>query len=373
MQFSREQYLDWMTFNAPGGRPLFCELFGPLIGLPEEWRAQGASESELDLTAFDWDYVERVPSGLVTWAVKTPPVTIQEDDEVLVQKDYLGRTTQLCKKTATIPLPLDFPVKTMDDWLAHKPKFEYADWRIDWDQVARAKAAQAEGALIVAGMPGAFDTVRELMGEEMGCIAYYEQPELIEDIMKTIGDTVEAVFSRVIGKLTIDQLSVHEDFAGRSGPMVGPTLIEQYFKPYYRRAWDMLRAHGARIFQQDTDGNVNSVINALLDCGLTCVYPMEPAAGMDIVQLRKKYGTRLMTVGGIDKHVLRQDKSAIRKELEYKLRPSLWQGGIVLGLDHRIPNGTPLENYRYYVDLGREILGIPPRGGKIGAWRRMAF
>jgi hypothetical protein len=25
-------------------------------------------------------------------------------------------------------------------------------------------------------------------------------------------------------------------------------------------------------------------------------------------------------------------------------------GGCVLALDHRIPNGTPLENYRFYVD-----------------------
>jgi len=49
------------------------------------------------------------------------------------------------------------------------------------------------------------------------------------------------------------------------------------------------------------------------------------------------------------------------------------EGGIVFGLDHRIPNGTPLENYRYYVDLGREILGLPPRKGEHLGWMRMAF
>jgi hypothetical protein len=27
-------------------------------------------------------------------------------------------------------------------------------------------------------------------------------------------------------------------------------------------------------------------------------------------------------------------------------------------LDHRIPNGTPLENYRYYVKTAQEMLGI---------------
>jgi len=31
-------------------------------------------------------------------------------------------------------------------------------------------------------------------------------------------------------------------------------------------------------------------------------------------------------------------------------------GGCVLGLDHRIPNGTPLENYRFYISKSWEII-----------------
>jgi hypothetical protein len=31
-------------------------------------------------------------------------------------------------------------------------------------------------------------------------------------------------------------------------------------------------------------------------------------------------------------------------------------GGCVLGLDHRIPNGTPLEHYRFYIDTAWKIM-----------------
>jgi hypothetical protein len=31
-------------------------------------------------------------------------------------------------------------------------------------------------------------------------------------------------------------------------------------------------------------------------------------------------------------------------------------GGCLLGLDHRIPNGTPLEHYRFYIAKAWEIL-----------------
>jgi len=35
----REEYLDYMTFER-NERPLFTEIFGPLIGLKEEWEEQ---------------------------------------------------------------------------------------------------------------------------------------------------------------------------------------------------------------------------------------------------------------------------------------------------------------------------------------------
>ena len=47
----REEYLDHMTFRR-NERPLFTEIFGPLVGLKEEWEEQGATPEELDLSAF---------------------------------------------------------------------------------------------------------------------------------------------------------------------------------------------------------------------------------------------------------------------------------------------------------------------------------
>jgi hypothetical protein len=373
MKIHCQAYLDWMTFNGGLDRPIFTELFGPLVGLPEEWKTQGATEDEINLTAFDWDYVPATTCGAGVGPDRMETITLVDDEENLIQKDYLGRTVQLCKKTATIPLPLDFPVKTMDDWLAIKPRFHFHDTRIDSGELNRARALQADGVLVRGGMLGCFHIIRELMGEELGCIAYVEQPELIADIMQTIGEMTEKVYQRIVKEIRIDQLSVHEDFAGRNGPFVGPRMIETFFKPHYLRIWNLLRENGARIFALDTDGNINPVMDALIDTGLTVMQPMEPAAGMDIVELRKKYGKRVGIKGGIDKHVLRHGREAIRKELEYKLQKDFWTGGVCLGLDHRIPNGTPLEDYRYYVDLGREMLGIPPRSPERRGWARMAF
>ena len=353
---------------------MFVELFGPLIGLEDEWRAAGAREEEITLAAFDWDYVPVARCGGSTGAFGGPETRIiEENADYRIERDHLGRTLKLPKKTATIALPLDFPVENMDDWLAIKPLYTFREPRIDWEAVASARRARADGALIVANIPGAFDTARELMGEEVACLAYYDQPEMMADILQTLGNTSLAVLERITDLLTIDQLSVHEDLAGRSGPFIGPAQVEQFVKPYFFAVWDMLASRGTRLFDMDSDGFVDPIIATLLDCGLNSMHPMEPAAGVDMVALRKTHGNRLAMRGGIDKFVLQNSRAEIREELEYKLQPLMRRGGTVFGLDHRIPNGTPIDHYRYYVDTGREILGLPPREcGKQG-WQRMAF
>jgi uroporphyrinogen-III decarboxylase len=275
---------------------------------------------------------------------------LEETDEYVISIDGLGRTTKLFKGVATLPLPMDHPVKSMDDWLKIKPWYKFSEGRFEkgWEDVARRHLEA--GRVVCVSIPGGFDEPRQLMGEEGTCVAYYEQPELVHDILGTISETAVEVLDRVSAAVQVDLLSVHEDMAGKSGALAGPKQIEEFIKPYYRRIWDMLADRGARIFDQDSDGDMNGVIPAFLDAGVNCMHPMEAAANMDIVKIRERYGTKLAFYGGIDKHVLRRSRDEIVAELEYKVPPMVATGGCVIALDHRIPNGTPIGSYRFYIE-----------------------
>jgi uroporphyrinogen-III decarboxylase len=352
----RREYLDYMTFQS-NERPLFTEIFGPILGLKEEWEEQGATPEELDFSAFSYRCEARVSLPVNTsMQGGYPEELIEETEAYKIWRDGLGRTMKLPKAVATLPLPLDFPVKTMDDWLKIKPWFEFSEERLSTPWEAEARQAREADRVVCVGIPGGFDLPRQLMGEEALCIAYYEQPDLVHDILRTIGDTAVRVLDRVSTAVQIDLLFVHEDMAGKSGPLAGPAQIEAFITPYYRRVWDMLQERGARVFDQDSDGDMNPVIDAFLDAGVNCMHPMEPAANMDIVKVRETYGTRLAFSGGIDKHVIRRSQQEIVDELEYKIPPMVATGGCVLALDHRIPNGTPLENYRFYIRKAWEII-----------------
>lgn len=352
----RETFLNHMTFQS-NERPLFTEIFGPILGLKEEWEQQGATPEELDFSAFRYRCESRGSLPIATGRHGGyPEVLIEENDEHKTWRDGLGRTMRLPKKVATLALPMDFPVKSMDDWLKIKPWYAFSEERLKgaWQNTARQLIK--EDRVVCVSIPGGFDEPRQLMGEEGLCIAFYEQPELVHDILNTLADTAFKVLDRVSREVQVDLLSVHEDMAGKSGPLAGPLQIREFIAPYYRRIWDLLSDRGARIFDQDSDGDMNAVIDAFLEAGVNCMHPMEPAANMDVVKVRETFGKRLAFYGGIDKHVIRRSKQEIVEELEYKIPPMVASGGCVLALDHRIPNGTPLEHYRFYIQKAWEIM-----------------
>ena len=371
MLWTREEYLSHMTFQG-SPREMFTELFGPLIGLDEEWRSQGASPDEISLKAFGWDAVKYAGASFDISAHTGIAARVLSDTETeTVAIDTMGRKTRLSKKCATIALPFSYPVETPDDWDRVRSWYAFDESRLDMKRLEEVKKQRDEGALVMLWMPGGFDEPRNLMGEENLCCAYYDEPEMLDDMLRVLGDMCVKGLERVMEKVPVDVLCVHEDMAGISGPMIGPNLVKRFIAPYYRRVWETARQGGARLFSQDSDGNMEAVIDAFLDAGINCMYPAEPKAGMDIVKLRQKYGTRLAFKGGVDKFALRGTKEDVRRELEYKMSAPLLGGGSVFALDHRIPNGVPIENYRYYVRLGRELLGLPPAepSGHI----RMAF
>ena len=365
MDVRREEYLDFMTFKS-NTRPLFDEIFGPIIGLKEEWMAQGAKLEELDMSAFRFRRpIFRSLPVTVGWIEGKPVRIIEETAEYMIARDQMGRRVKLCRGVASIPLPLDYPVKTMGDWRKVKFQYEFHEKRVAADFERIACEAREAGQVVRLGIPGGFDEPRQLLGEEGVCLATGEAPEMLHEILNTIADTAVRVIESVGQRGGFDELSIHEDMAGKSGPLFGPRQVREFMVPYFRRVWAAAQAAGARTFMMDSDGDMSPILGDLCDAGLNAIHPMEPTGNNDLLAVREKFGKRLAFQGGLDKHVLRKGHEAITAELERKVPPMIRSGGCIFGLDHRIPNGTPLEAYRFYHAKMWEIL--EREGAKLAA------
>jgi len=96
-----------------------------------------------------------------------------------------------------------------------------------------------------------------------------------------------------------------------------------------------------------------------IEGGVNCLYPLEAQAGMDCLDLRERYGKRLLLIGNVDKRALVGGRKTIERELERVLPRMIEEGGYIPSIDHSVPPDVPLQHYRYYIDLLRRFLGMP--------------
>ena len=112
MIWKRDMYISYLADHEDVGRTMFCELFGPLKQLEDEWRAQGASEDEISLEAFGFDSLDYAWAPVNNGIIPLPEREIERTSEYKILMDSYGRKSKLCFASATIPLPMGYPVET---------------------------------------------------------------------------------------------------------------------------------------------------------------------------------------------------------------------------------------------------------------------
>ena len=88
-----------------------------------------------------------------------------------------------------------------------------------------------------------------------------------------------------------------EDMAYNAGPLLSPALYRRYCLPFYETLVGMARQQGVQVVMLDSDGDVHRLMPLWLDVGIHVMHPMEVAAGMDVRETRRQYGTRVAFLG----------------------------------------------------------------------------
>ena len=120
------------------------------------------------------------------------------------------------------------------------------------------------------------------------------------------------------------------------------------------------REVGVDMFMVDSDGDPRLLIPLWLEAGVTCLFPWETQMGLDITEVRREY-PRLQMIGGIDKHRLALGREAIDAELA-KVPYMLQSGRYLPAVDHFVPPDVSWDNYRYFCENLRELIGRYPPG-----------
>jgi uroporphyrinogen decarboxylase len=133
-------------------------------------------------------------------------------------------------------------------------------------------------------------------------------------------------------------------------------MYREFVLQSYGPVLDVLERHQVQNIILRTYANPRRLLSEVFTGRFNCLWACEcNPESMDYRRLRKEFGRGIRLIGGIDADVLRQDKDAIRREVEEKVPPLLAEGGFIPLADGRVREDVPFENYVFYRRLLEEI------------------
>ena len=185
-------------------------------------------------------------------------------------------------------------------------------------------------------------------------------PQRLGKVISRIGqfylDCAKAEIQAANGLL--DGFVIWGDVAYKDDLFFSPDYWREHFKPWVKAITDYCHQNGLDVIYHGC-GNVNKIFNDYVEIGVDAYNPLEAKAGMDVVELRKKFGHKIGFCGNSNVQIWETgDKELIRKEVLRKLNAAKG-GGYVFQSDHSVTAATSGHTYDYIVKLVREYGRYP--------------
>ena len=257
-----------------------------------------------------------------------------------------------------MPLTLEGVVKDRKSWDAVKERLSAASvssrFPSDFDDICLA--AEQSGLPVYTGdLPaGFFGAPRELFGFNSLIYLFYDDPDLLHEVLDTLCDLWIEMMSYVQQRVHLDYYFVWEDMCSKTGPMISPDMFREFLLPRYKRFTERLRKGGCSHVMVDSDGDERLLVPLWMEGGVNIVLPWESQFGLDLMEVRREYRT-LGIAGGLNKRVLEFGRCEMDRELE-KVPWLLESGYYIPSCDHGVTNDVSWDNYRYFYDKLREMI-----------------
>jgi hypothetical protein len=343
-------------------------------GFLERWREELGLAADTDIYRYyDLDWRQLNPN--LDPHIKPFEILRENAEEVVVRTGFEA----VIQKRFDLPMPafLEFATDTIEKMEA----FRFDD---PWDErrffVGGDDQINGVGDSFVRGLPSFVERVKEIHPDFPVFGGVCEGHEMLwrivgsENTMLWIGAYpdevarfVDRIFEFALGTVRaqieaaggmLDGMVIWGDVAYKKGLLFSPDYWRKHFKPGVAALVKECHDHGLPVIYHGC-GNVNRIFEDFIEIGVDAYNPLEAKAGLDVVDLRRRFGHRIAFCGNMDVMVWADGtKDDLRKAVLTKLNAAKG-GGLIFQSDHSVPSNISAENYEYVLGLVREY-GIYP-------------
>lgn len=368
---NRERALNILHFQPVDRMP--AVHFGYWTELLQEWAAQGKIPQDLAEACRDGNDAEKQLDQIIGWDFNCYR-TVGANNHLLprFERRILGEypdgslrvqngdglIERIKPGITSIPGEDDYLLKDRGAFeTLFLPKMQYSPERVNLEFFRNFNETRSLDVPIGLHLGSVLGEIRNMTSVEgMSYLMYDEDEELFADIIDAYADMQYQCVKAILETgARFDFAHYWEDICFRNGPLLSPQIFDDLCFKHYQKRNDLCHEYGIDIISLDCDGVTDKLLPTWFHSGVNTMFPIEVGTwGDQFEPARKKFGTEMRGVGGMNKIALREDKEAVDKEIE-RLKRLAGLGGFIPCPDHRLMPGTKFELVQYYAEQIKNI------------------
>ncbi len=175
--------------------------------------------------------------------------------------------------------------------------------------------------------------------------SYYlaDEPKLMEELLELFTQQSVMCIEHLPDHHGIEAVFCGDDIAFKSGPLLSPAWFKQHYFHRLARICAAYHKKGIKVLFH-SDGNLNPILDGLVEAGIDGLNPIEVLANMDVGDIHRRH-PHLFLAGAIDVSQLlpygkpQAVKDAVRRALDAA------EGRLMVGSSTELNDEVPLENF----------------------------
>ncbi|MBD3243215.1 MAG: hypothetical protein GF331_21680 [Chitinivibrionales bacterium] len=220
----------------------------------------------------------------------------------------------------------------------HRPAFD------DYREGLRALCEAVDGRCLVMahgdptpGIPSGRDMDEVIVGMMM------DPGAVVERIDHAVDRHLER--ARALKEDGLDGIALCSDYCFNSGPYLSPSMFSDIITPRLKRLIQGYRALGLYTIKH-TDGNLMPILDDLVEAGPHALHSLDPMAGVDIAEVKRRVGDRVCLVGNVNCALMQTGTDdEVLESCRYAMTHGSAGGGYIFSTSNVIFGGMPPRRY----------------------------
>jgi len=284
-----------------------------------------------------------------------------EGDFEIIECETGAVTRQVIDNAITYSMPehLVYDVRDRQSWEFWKERMTPTDIMAPDEMETRCRQYDNRDRPLAISLGSTYGFLRWLMGPENLSLTFYDDPQLIHDMMDWNLEQTRRYSLPLLERLRPEIVTMGEDLCYNHGMLLSPEHFHEFCGEQYRQFRQAADACGADLTTIDSDGNIMEFADLLAGYGINGVYPCEVKAGNDLFALRERH-PEMVFFGWLEKEVVNEgNEGAIKQEIMSKVPALLGSGRYFPNGDHGIQPLVTFESMCKFMTLLHEVTGNP--------------